>query len=241
MIRQVAARTVRGGLTTSDATTARPARASSAVAIRWPACPVCDSSTPGSGLTAPDLTLARPSGNAIVLSASAAGDTAATGPASTASTAAAAATSPAVARRPSLAATSTAAISSAGQAVAFIAAATPSARPASTGRAAARSPGPPAGSCPAGGGGWVSSARPRQMRPITGTSSPATASGKATTGVAATSAVQRQACGVLVTRSASQNTTANPTVNQIRGSVSGWLPQIARASANTSMAGRYGL
>jgi hypothetical protein len=50
--RQVAAGTVRGGRKTSDAMMPRQARASSATAMRWPACPVSTSSRPGSGLTA---------------------------------------------------------------------------------------------------------------------------------------------------------------------------------------------
>ena len=64
--RQIAAGTVRGGRNTSEASTASPASASSATAARCPAGPVSASSRPGSGLTASDLMLARPSGNSIV-------------------------------------------------------------------------------------------------------------------------------------------------------------------------------
>src|SRR5512141_899290 len=107
--RQTAARTVRGGRTTRLAMTARP----------------------GSGLTASDLTLVRPSGNAIVFCTRDRGPAAATGPTTAATTASAVAVMLTAARRPSLARSRTAATARAGPAVAFMAAAAPSASAAS--------------------------------------------------------------------------------------------------------------
>src|SRR5262249_17777086 len=131
--RQTAAGRLRGGRNARLAMTARPASASSATAIRWPVGPVSASRRPGSGLAASDLTWVRPSGNAIVFCTRDRGPRAATGPTTAATITSAVAAMLAAARRPSLATSRITATTSAGHAVAFIAAAAPNASPASTG------------------------------------------------------------------------------------------------------------
>src|SRR5262249_2795629 len=161
-----------------------------------PACPVSTSSRPGSGLTASDLMLARPSGNEIVFCTRARGPSTATGPTMAANTATAVPDMIHAARLPSLTTTRTTAPRRDGQAVAFIAQATPSTRPAGTG-------------C----GPRHSSARPRQMKASTGTSVPPTLSENAITGDAVTSTVQRTTSLAPTTASAAAKMTMNPTPN----------------------------
>ncbi len=221
--RQVAAGTVRGGRITNDARAASPASASSATAIRCPVGPVSASSRPGSGLTASDLMLARPSGKAIVFCSSDLGPSAATGPTTAATTASAVTARLTAARRPSRAASSTTATSRPGQAVAFMAAAAPSASPAATGR-----------------GGCHSSANPRHRQASTGTSVPPTVSESAITGEAVTSAVQRTTSLARAIARASPKAATNAIPNQIRGSVTGENPSSTRGMPKAVSAGRYG-
>ena len=165
--------------------------------------------------------LVRPSGNEIVFCIRAFGPSTATGPTMAANTATAVPDMIPAARLPSRCATSTTAISSAGQAVAFIAVATPNARPASSG-------------C----GSRHSSARPRHRQASTGTSVPPTLSENAINGDAVTSMVQRTTSPTPTTASAAANTITKPTPNQIRGSVSTEKPSRARGMPNSVISGR---
>jgi hypothetical protein len=144
----------------------------------------------------------------------------------TASTAAAAPANLAAARPPSRAAKSTPATSRAGQAVALSAAAAPSTKPAAATVAAS---------------GLAASARPRHSSPTTGRSLPLTASGKAISGVPASTAVRRTEPLASAIRSAAQNETRNATPSHTRGSVARPPPNHARGRPNSAMPGRYGL
>ena len=93
----------------------------------WPSTPVCARTWPSSGLSAWDLTLARPSGNKMVFFTSEPGLSTANGPTMTTTTLTATAANRHAMRLPSRTKTSANAITRAGQAVAFIEQATPKA------------------------------------------------------------------------------------------------------------------
>src|SRR5260221_10157868 len=79
--------TVRGGRTTNDTATARPASASSATTIGCPVCgQACAITYPGSGLRAADVMPSSPSRNLIVFTTSARGRWKTNGPTQTTST-----------------------------------------------------------------------------------------------------------------------------------------------------------
>ncbi len=210
-----------GGRKTSEARTPIAVSASMAMMNSRPRCPVSAIRCPGSGLTAWDFTLSRPSGKRIVFFTSGAGQSAANGPISAAMTATVTPASTAAARLPSLAMSRLRATTTAGQAVAFIDAAAPKARPASTVR-----------------GSRQSSAKPRQSRATIGTSVPPTASSSAMIGDAAASAVQRATSLARATRRASAKAAANTSPNHTRGSVTGLCPVTDHSTPKTVMAGR---
>ena len=84
--RMVAAGTSRGGRTTRETKMARPEPTSRMTTMVWPITPVCASTWPSSGLSAWDLTLARPSGNKMVFFTSEPGLSTANGPTMTRTT-----------------------------------------------------------------------------------------------------------------------------------------------------------
>ena len=149
------------------------------------------------------------------------GPSTANGPTRTATTPSETAVMTAAARFPSRARARATATTMAGHAVAFIEAAPPKARPASTGR-----------------GCRHSSAKPRQMSAMIGTSVPPTASSNAMMGVAVTNTVQRVTSLAFATRRASAKKTMKATPNQTRGSASGVRPATAESRPNAVMAGR---
>jgi len=222
-----AAGAVRGGRQRMATAIPAEAVAMRPITARCPAYPVAASRCPGSGLAAGECAAVRPSGNAIVFATRAPGWTTRNGPTMTASTAAAAPANLTAARPPSRAANKTPATSRAGQAVAFSVAAAPSTTPAAIAES-----------------GRAVSAKPRQRSPTTGRSLPLTASGKAISGVPASTAVFRTGSATRATRatrSAAQNETRNTTPSHTRGSVATPPPNNARARPNAAMPGRYGL
>src|ERR1700761_4613027 len=222
--RVTAAGTVFGGRKISDAAMARATRTRAAITPRRRMGPVSAIRWPGSGLTAWEATLARPSGNEIVFLNSDSGWRAANGPTSTAKTPSATPVMMAADRLPSRARARLIATTTAGQAVAFIEAAPPKARPARIGR-----------------GYFHISGKPRQISAMIGTSVPPTVSSRAMIGVAVTNTVQRITSRALASRSASAKQATNATPNQIRGSASGLFGATVHSSAKTDINGRYGL
>jgi hypothetical protein len=100
--RTVAAGTSRGGRITSDTPMATQEPMSMITTAVWPMTPVWASTCPSSGLSACDLTLARPSGNKMVFLTRAPGLRIANGPTMTATTLSATAVNRQASRWPSL-------------------------------------------------------------------------------------------------------------------------------------------
>ncbi len=192
----------------------------------WPSTPVCARTWPSSGLSAWDLTLARPSGNKMVFFTSEPGLSTANGPTMTTTTLTATAANRHATRLLSRTKTSANAITRAGQAVAFIEQATPKARPAGTGLVT-----------------WArqSSAKPRHMNATMGTSVPPTHSSNEMIGEAVSSSAQRTLSLAPAIRSATAKVARNTAPNQTRGSVSTPWPSSAWGTPNTAIRGRYGL
>src|SRR6266480_4304836 len=211
--RMVAAGTSRGGRTTRDTAMARPEPTSKITTMVWPSTPACARTWPSRGLSAWDLTLARPSGNKMVFFTSEPGLSTANGPTMTTTTLTATAANRHATRLPSRTKTSANAITRAGQAVAFIEQATPKARAAGTGLVT-----------------WSrqSSANPRHMNATMGTSVPPTHS-------------SNEMIGEAVSSSATAKVARNTAPNQTRGSVSTPWPSSAWGTPNTAIRGRYGL
>src|ERR1700760_821859 len=222
--RVTAAGTVFGGRKISDAAMARATRTRAAITQRRPMWPVSAIRWPGSGLTAWEATLARPSGNEIVFLTIDSGWRTANGPTRTRKTPSATLVMMAADRFPSRARARAIATTTAGQAVALSEAAPPKARPARIGR-----------------GYFHISAKPRQISAVIGTSVPPTVSSRAMIGVAVTNTVQRATSRALATRSASAKHTTNATPNQIRGSASGLFGASAHGRAQTLISGRDAL